>query len=197
MSEFSFDPISHVYTLSGRVLPSVTGLIREAGLVYYPPGGDDLRKLGRYVHETIDLYDKGELDEGILDPILAPYLSQWKAFKQGTGFAVIHSEIPYYQEAFGFAGTVDKIGTLNDAIVLLDLKTGSPAKWHIIQLAAYLRLAKDWGLKGLTKAFNLYIDPKGCSLRAVSYADLCRGWDVFQACLTIHQFKGGSNGSGN
>ena len=197
MNALEFDPIQHVYSIQGRAIPGVTSILKEAGLCYYPPNADDARLLGKNVHEAIHLLDtpeEGELDPSTMDPAWLPYLEQYTRFKEQTGFQVTHSEIPLYEDVLLFAGTEDKIGTINGVLSLVDIKTGSPAKWHICQLAAYKHLAIRAKIP-VQKCFNLYLTPTTYKLREASYQDLARGWDAFCAALTIYQFKGGNHGN--
>ncbi len=192
MEDITFIQAEHLYKIGDKIVPHVTQILRDAGLVFYPGNSDDARELGKRVHEVIHLYDtpgEGELDEATIDPAWLPYLEQYKAFKQSTGFEVTHSEVPLLYEEYGFAGTEDKIGLLaGNLSSLVDLKTGSPAKWHVCQLAAYKELARHAGLE-IKKAFNLYLTPTSYRLREASYLELIKGWEVFSAALTICKFK--------
>lgn len=195
MSDLIFRPDDHTYWIGDRQIPNVTSILRDAGLVSYPPNADDARLLGKNVHEGIHYFDTpdyGELDWSSLYPPWLPYLTQYVKFKEATGFQVIRSESPTYSGQYGYAGTIDKIGQLNGSMILLDIKTGSPAKWHVLQLAAYDQLVHleeiEPGAK-ILKAFNLYLTPTTYKLREASYTDLRYGFEVFCAALTLYRFK--------
>jgi len=192
MSELLYNPDIHEYRLDGRRIASVTEIISAAGLMDFCTAGEERMTLGRYIHQAIALYDQGELDMDALDPDWRPYLEQWIRFKAETGFEAIQGETPYYSQIYDFAGTPDKEGMLNGRRVLLDYKSGSPAKWHNVQLAAYAKLLEENGLK-MDKTFKLYLgsDDGLPRLREVSYQARLIAWNVFMAAFTIHIFKEG------
>ena len=52
-------------------------------------------------------------------------------------------EEPKHSEQYDFAGTADRLGTINGKPVVIDFKTGGPASWHGLQLAFYDLLYDD------------------------------------------------------
>ncbi|MCJ7663059.1 MAG: PD-(D/E)XK nuclease family protein [Desulfobacterales bacterium] len=192
MSELTFSPDTHVYLLDGRRIASTTEIIAAAGLMDFCTAGEERMQLGSYIHKAIALYDRDELDMDALDPAWRPYLEQWIRFRDETKFEPIQGEIPYYSKVYDFAGTPDKVGMLNGRRVLLDFKSGSPARWHDVQLAAYERLLNENGLR-VDRTFKLYLGPDNGlpRLRPVDYCSRSIAWNVFLAALTIHNFKGG------
>lgn len=137
MPEFIFNDELHLYTLDGRSLPSVTGILKQEGFIDDTWFTEDARLRGTYVHLTCHLYDKGTLDEDELSPALQPYLDAYILFKKETGFQVNESEVPCYHPQYLYAGTPDKIGTMNGAAALIDLKSGDIQPWCALQTAAY------------------------------------------------------------
>lgn len=85
--DFVFDATSHAYTLSGVALPSVTGILRAAGMYpnveWYTP---DARERGTRVHEYTAALDEGWLDESAIPEIVRPYLDAYKDFLSTSGF---------------------------------------------------------------------------------------------------------------
>ncbi len=67
---------------------------------------------GQFIHTMCELYKQGILDEDTLDPQLLPYLNALKLFE---------CDAPY----------IKGIG---------DYKSGTKAKWHLLQCAAYREL---------------------------------------------------------
>jgi hypothetical protein len=88
------------------------------------------------VHLACARLDKGE-PVGLLretdQPYFDAYLAARAAWFDATWTAI---EQPYYSR-LGFAGTPDRLGQFQGHDVVVDIKTGQPAKWHGIQLAAY------------------------------------------------------------
>lgn len=138
-----FDEATHTYTLGDRVLPSVTSILADAGLCdFSAPWFTDAVKLrGQLVHETLAIFDEGDLDEDTLDPTLEPYLAGYRRFLDDTNAVVEHSERRLCHPELGFAGTLDKIVRIEEPNgrvrrLLIDVK---PAVYPSVgpQTAAY------------------------------------------------------------
>ncbi len=120
------------YIIDGRKFDRVSWLIKQGGLLPdYNSNGNAL-EFGTNVHLTCEYFDRGILKESTLDPALKPYLEQWKAFMQSRA-KWNYIEHTVVSKIYGYAGTLDR--SYNDCI--FDIKTGSPAKWHGVQLALY------------------------------------------------------------
>jgi len=139
MPEIVFQEEGHIYTVDGKGVPSVTTIIKECGLINMTWFTDGAATRGKYVHRATELLDRDDLDETSLDPALIPYVEAYKRFKQDTGFCINDIEKIVYNATYGYIGTLDRTGIFpNDKIrSLIDIKTGQPAKWHGVQLAAY------------------------------------------------------------
>jgi hypothetical protein len=105
-----FQEDGHIYTLDGVTLPSVTGILKAEGFIDDGFFDEYSRKRGQYVHRATHLDDMGELDEEMLDPVLAPYLEGWRKFKRESGFIVEQSEVSMCSKTYLYAGTPDVIG---------------------------------------------------------------------------------------
>jgi len=107
-AEFTED--GHKYTLNGVTLPSVTGILLAEGFIdasFYTEHG---RTRGTYVHTARHLDDAGELDESTVDPVIAPYLAAWRAFKRESGFIIEKSEVPMASSLYLYGGKPDLVG---------------------------------------------------------------------------------------
>jgi hypothetical protein len=78
-------------------------------------------------------------------------------------------EQPYYSAELDLAGTPDRIGTMAGRDVVLDLKSGPPASWHGIQLAAYDLLVP---LSHHRRRIGLYLNASGEIARMQDYRAL-------------------------
>lgn len=143
MSDLQFDPIAHRYTLGDRVLPSVsqiTGTI--APLVGIPLDVlDAKRDLGVAVHLATQYYDEGDLDRDALPKPVIPYLEAYILFREITGFLPTHIEYRVYSEDYGFAGTLDRVGTFTK------FKSGRNGRPCVIDLKSTYRLAPIYGVQ--------------------------------------------------
>ena len=75
-------------------------------------------------------------------------------------------ETPYYSAEYDLAGTPDRIGTIAGRDVVLDIKSGPPASWHGIQLAAYDLLVPRSHRR---RRIGLYLNANGEMARMMDY----------------------------
>lgn len=135
----AFDADSHTYRYEGRVVPSVTQILRAIDNFDHvdPQMLERARRFGQHVHSATDLFDRGVLDEENLDVLLLPYLNAYKLFLHETGFVVTHSEQQVYNPRQRYAGTLDTRGLWKRSTWLLDKKSGAVPRSVGLQTAAY------------------------------------------------------------
>ena len=174
---------AHVYHWGDTIVPGVNEINRDAGLLtdaqWYTESG---RQRGEYVHETLALYDEGQLEETTLDARLAPYLMAWRNLLRMTGIQIEMIEQIMYHQELGYAGKPDRIITLRDQFGVLEIKTGVPKPSDQVQVAAYSLFGPyDYG-------WVAYLRKDGEPfLRSVMPLSEFR--TVFLACLTIYRYK--------
>jgi len=140
MAELKFDPIKHKYSIEGRDLPSVTTLLKNAGMMkalsFYTDAG---ATNGSRRHLLTELYDKATLDYGSIALDDMPYLEGWINAKADLKIVVEPSEIEVrlYHPVLGYAGTADRICLVNGVRTILDIKNGAVERWHNLQLILY------------------------------------------------------------
>ena len=186
----TLDEATHTYRLNGRVLPSVTQVVRTI-LV---PGGYDpddfYRERGTAVHLACRLHAQGRLDESTVDENVRPYLDAYKRFVRETGFRPMRCEASFANEAFGFAGTPDQEGDwacLEGPWAIIDLKSGNIPLWTGIQLAAY---SVGHGHQSGAKRIAVRLQPDGAyKLREYPLRDLGRDRNVFLAALAVYNWR--------
>lgn len=148
----TFDAPSHTYRIDGRVVPSVTQLIKPlqdfAGID--PAVLEAKRELGVFVHKACELDDADDLDEASIDPSVLPYVQAWRKFKRATGALILQSERQLVHRALGFAGTLDRVAELHSITAgsrwLIDIKTSVDlSPWVGVQLAGYRLLLESNG----------------------------------------------------
>ena len=151
-ADLKFDPQKHLYTLNGQVLPSVTQIISAVGLTEY----DDVPKAsldvaaerGRIVHECIEWYEHGELDETSIDPELRGYFEAYRRMRTAKMLPdkATELEVPHCSPKYGYAGTIDM--HFADERWIHDHKTCKPSPTHGLQLSGYwLMLHPDFNDK--------------------------------------------------
>ena len=186
MPPLTFDEEAHEYRLDGVVIPSVTQVIREAGLIDTQWYTEEGRERGAEVALVTELHDKGILDEDTVTDEIRPYLKAWKRFKADTGFLCELIEEPVYHRELRYAGTLDRIGTWRESPnrILLDIKTGGPEPCHAIQTAAY---AACFTWRAGPLRFGIHLDNSG-KYRIAAHTDP-NDRRVFNAALAIANWK--------
>lgn len=136
----NFDEDQHLYyTDAGVIVPSVTQVLEDVGIVDKQWFNDQAKIRGTYIHKATELHDKKTLVEKSLDPILVPYFEAYKKFLHDTGFVPELIEHMVYCVRYGYAGTLDRSGIWPGVgRVFLDIKSGYAPDWAALQLAAYV-----------------------------------------------------------
>lgn len=130
-----FDEATHTYKVNGRVVPSVTQVLKAAGLIDDRWFNQAARDRGRIVAIAIELHSKNNLQ--YVPDGYQGYVNAWVKFLAGTGFVPREVEQPRYNDVYGYAGTVDTEGILWDTPSVVDIKTGCDAPQYAIQTAGY------------------------------------------------------------
>jgi hypothetical protein len=169
-------------TLDGSFVPSVTTILDA-----YPKGAsfynwlkengteadsirDEAGISGSIVHSLTEQYDMGEQVSLVSDGMDINYkMSEWAMFERYVEFSQRFNpkhhliEYNHVSPELGYAGTIDRLCTIDDISVLMDIKTSGsiyPSYW--LQLAAYYSLLKnDFGSKvPLTHVGVLWLNAK-------------------------------------
>lgn len=121
-----FHEASHTYTLDGVDLPSVTHICRFLAYDYKsdkPWLAEAAAQRGTAVHEACALIDYGEEPEESAQ--IAGYLKAYRRFLKDYRPDWELIEHPMGTLELGYAGTLDRYGTLYDGrTCILDIKTG-------------------------------------------------------------------------
>ena len=184
---FVFDAESHVYTVDGLIVPSVTQVLQSAGLIDFSCVPKSVLEraadFGNAVHKATALEDKGELDHFTLDISLQKPLDAWNKFKKDFKFVSSIIERPMYCEKYGFAGTPDRIGTIGRDDVLVDIKTGVMTKTIALQTAGYEILAPF----RIARRIGVQLNMDG-TYKIEEYKDKTDR-RVFLSCLNVANWK--------
>ena len=203
MSKVQFDETTHTYMLNGKELPSVTHIIRYLAVDKANNADPNMaliaRERGSAVHEATMVYDySGEIPSDF-PAEYAPYLEAYVQFVRDykPKWELIEHVMANNDKDFGYAGTLDRFGVIDDEYCILDIKTSYKVDVPSLsaQLSAYLDLLIDENKKLNYHKINLY----GLQLmRDGKYrlykVDKWRGFDLFNSChviyKTMEQMKG-------
>ena len=183
-AEVIFDELKHQYTLGGVIVPSVTQIIKSAGLYDFSMIPADVlewkRNLGTQVHAATELDDMDNL--GDYDPQISGYIEAWRKFKIDTGFRPVHIEQRVFHKIHKYAGTLDRIGVFGERNALVDIKTGQADLMTVgPQTAAY---AQAWGFKGKRYAVHL-MDGGYKVIECKNKLD----FQIFLDCLNLYNWR--------
>lgn len=124
--KIDFDEAAHTYSVNGRPMPSVTTVMREAGILQPLPVDDATLEFalarGRALHRAVELDDAGQLDEATVDPSIVGRLEAYRRFRADTLFRPEHSEVRLAHSAYQYAGTADLVGFVGGERAIIDIK---------------------------------------------------------------------------
>lgn len=183
MAQLLFFDEGHKYTLDGEELPSVSEITRFISREIYGDVGqfnlDRAADRGTAVHKATELLDKygtAEIDEDI-----SPYLKAYIAFRkehkcewQKIEYATHHPENLY-------AGTLDRVGTVDGKLVVLDIKTSSTIQkpLYTAQLNLYRKMLPD----PIEQLVILHLKKDG----TYKLIDIPIDDTLADACITMHE----------
>jgi len=202
---------------NGNYFPSATTLLeaypKPAQLIMWMKEvgskADEIRdaagKRGSSVHQLTEDYDNG-IECTLLDEYGKPRysLEEWSMFERYVEFSVNHKpehhliEQTFINSQLGFAGTIDRICTIDGKTYVLDIKTSNGIyNSYWLQLAAYRQLYDHGTLHGsnmpdINGDAILWLNAKtrtngkggaiqGKGWQMVTEMDTSKQWSLFQA----------------
>ena len=183
-----FDPETHTYSYDGTIYPSVTTIIKDEWPLntnFYSrnPGATGR---GTEIHDLTAKVDRGQdsLDDYIGHKHYRE-LHSWKSFVDRVGAAIEVIEEPFVNVSLKYAGTVDRVMSIDGISTIVDLKSGAAARWHDLQIGAYAL-----SLDPIPEAgYAAYIRPTG-GMRMVK-VDLQRAMKAWQSLMDWENTKSG------
>jgi hypothetical protein len=195
-----FDPAHEYRDETGRIWPSVTGILGAVPpwLGRYDRIPPDVleykRQLGTAVHHATALDDQGLLDETTVCDAIVPYLEAWRRYRAESGFTPLTDAIErvVWHEALGYAGALDRVGLLRSGRWLLpDVKSSDPSTGSDAgpQTAAYLEAYRSHGplLPARIDRCSVHLQDDG-TYRVVPHTNR-RDFNVFCAALELFNFN--------
>lgn len=188
-----FDAETHTYKLNGKVVPSVTQVIRA--VLPERPVDEFYLGRGRAIHHGCRLLDEGRLDWSTVAPEIEPRIRAWQNFRVDLcGYRPCAIEQPLGSEALQFAGTLDRVFERQGADwTLMDLKSTISPQARV-QLGGYSILwSAQWRGEGprrpLKRAGAIELQDDG-QYKALwlDQRELRLAEQVFVACLTVFNF---------
>ena len=207
IDDFHFEEDGHKYVQQGKNRPSVTGLLKQYGLIDYSMVKPDVleakRKQGSMLHGWTERYDRlGEDDMLVLPEAAIGYAQGWLNFRRQSGFELIDIEERLMTEFLGFTvgGTPDRIMRVNRIHdLVLDLKfCAKPMPAWGPQTAAYTMMKFRKMQIGNTRRCSCQIFPD--ARFRLHWYDQESDADAFMSIIALeawkqnHNLKAGLNG---
>ena len=184
LPQLTFDDATHTYRIDGVVVPSVTQILSEAGLIDDRWYTEESQLRGRTVHIITALDDRAELDESQVTDEYKGYLAAWRRFKTDTQCAILSIEHRICHVSYRYAGTVDRTFRWDGIVSIADIKTGGRDAWHPVQLAGYTACAPE----SVIQSYVIYLREAGDYQIGGPYG-LMHSRDVFFGALVIANWK--------
>ncbi len=136
----TFDEARHQFFYQGDLVPSVTHILKDLG--FYGSNSrfwtEEGRDRGSAIADAIDQDVRGVLDKGSLGLDNQPYFEAYQMWRHECRIKKIYSsEEIVFSKRYGFAGILDLRCRHKDLMSIVEIKTGSPEKWHSIQVKGY------------------------------------------------------------
>ena len=183
-----FNPARHEYSDNGIIIPSVTQILKAAGLIDDTWYSREATERGSAVHELCERYAHGTRADGLGRPLASlEYVNAFARWMDDTGAYAYMTECMVDGLANGkrYAGRFDILALINGKRVLVDIKTGGMAKWHPVQLAAYSLARLDTGERvNPDRCAVLYLNADGSYKEdRITPAQMLKGIERFKECL--------------
>lgn len=185
----NFNPASHEYRLDGEVIPSVTTVLSDCGLVGWYPDVEFYKARGSAVHKACAAMIRKRLILDQTDVRLHGYVESFRKFVARTGFTPTLIEEPVYSLAYRTAGTLDYLGDLNNAPTIIDLKSGDPADCAPLQTAAYSYLLKESHGIAAARRMTLRLDPDGKECKSDEHFNYSDDVRVFLSATAVWHWR--------
>ena len=180
---------THQYFIDGVEVPSVTTVLKSAGIIddrFYTEAG---RERGTAVHLACQLLDEDDLDWDSVGEEISGYLKAYQAFKKDSGFKPLKIEEGVYNRSYQYAGRYDRLGEIDGKIVLMDIKTGAIPKWVALQLTGYeIAINESIHTNPVQELFALQLRENGSyTLKAVESGR--EKQEVFLSAVRLYHWK--------
>jgi hypothetical protein len=188
----NFDPIKHEYFWDGRKIPNVTTIIENVydQLRYANP--EDVKRgqeLGTAVHLACELYDNNDLkdlSESEGTAYLIPYLDNWKKFLKERKPQFLEIEKRVFSKMWMFAGTMDRLVTIDGKLTILDIKSGCKSPLVQLQTAGYQIGYEEETKKKIKNRMVVYLDEKNYDAKDLNDVS---DKSAFLSALNTYNFK--------
>jgi len=123
----------HIYHMGDIILPGVTEILNLVGYTDFSKIPLDVleaaKKIGNEVHSITQKHDENTLKPELLDEPIIPYFKGWTNFIEDFDVKMLSIEEIVHSLKWGYAGKIDRLGTIRGELALIDIKTVSTVTW--------------------------------------------------------------------
>lgn len=183
--KIAFNEEAHRYTLNGRVVPSVTQVMKETIGVAWLADEFYLQR-GRAVHACAKMLVEGIPFES--DPRIAGQVEAIRKFLAEHPMQVEKCEEPVASNIYQFAGTPDLVGVFNGMRVCFDWKSSLDEKRVAVQIGGYSIAYKETFFFEVAAGMGVELHDDG-TYKATDLFSLKRARNDFLACRAVYGLK--------
>lgn len=187
--KIEFNEEQHIYTVDGRIVPSVTEIIKFLNIDTFATANTVLKQIaadkGTRVHESTVIFDY-EAWEFEYDSDIIGYIKAYSRFVRDYGIkSYIQTE--HIISNGEYAGTLDRLAIIDGKKTVIDLKTGTTSnpRAFAAQLYGYAKILVDIGNGSLNDYAGMIVKLKKDGTYSAIQYDLNRGKTFFNACFNL------------
>ncbi|MCD8201066.1 MAG: hypothetical protein LUD47_03255 [Clostridia bacterium] len=190
-NELGFEHDKHVYTIGGRVLPSVSQVMNPLSKSHYGNVPHDVLQAaadrGTAVHSAIELNLKYGIED--IEGDLKGYLDAFVDFAKGHTITPVCMEHKFYHKLLQYAGTIDCLCMMDGKLTLLDFKTTEKVIKYMtrVQLEAYKQMLRSQGIE-IEQKFIIQISNNGKFHAEQHDLNDTEAWKIFTDCLDLYRY---------
>lgn len=189
MIETTFDPIEHIYTINGKVVPGNTEILGDTGLRELFFDKEWYADKGQKIHLACHFHNKGTLSWETVDPLIYGYVEAYLKFKRECKVEVLESEYVCFNETLLYGTTIDSIVELDFMSTrvsgIVEIKSGQPQSSDCLQTAGQIMVFWEKPTF-LVNRFVLYLKENG-TYKLVENVDPADMLDFEAACRVYHR----------
>lgn len=186
--ELRFEDKSHIYTLGGQLLPSVTTVMKPLDEALYRGIDESVMQMaaerGTAIHNAAENFALYGIED--IEPRYAGYFEAFLKFWEEQSPEPLATESRVYHKFLRYAGTADLPCVIDGKKVLIDYKTSATVNRMLtgVQLEAYARAYESHGFRFDEKAI-VHLKSDG-SYQMVRYkVNDIESWQVFSSLMVV------------
>jgi len=182
-----YNPDNHEYSIQYDperkiVVPSVTQLLEYGHLVDNSFIAPHYAEDGTEIHTMTELMDQGMYEPSLcVDRVHAAMVGYEQFLLDHDVVWELTEQKVFHNELF-YAGTFDRLGTVDGSPFLVDIKSGQKYRWHAVQVAAYLMS----GIANGVGAADLYLGSCEFKWHEWTEEELTKAAYIFQIIVDLY-----------